>query len=159
MRANLIVPEEYTGEMMELCAEHRGEQLSLAFLEGGARRVHMVYRLPLAEVVTDFFDKLKSRSSGFASFDYEEDGWESSDLVKVSQRSEPTQRCSPFSAPPPGVDSGSFWLTNYVVDSALFPDRRCASRCARADPAPLESSSPSACMDQTTTRGRSTSTI
>ncbi|WFD30791.1 Translation factor guf1 mitochondrial [Malassezia sp. CBS 17886] len=84
--ASLVFPDEYTGAMMELCAEHRGEQLDMDFSTAGAAQVHMRYRLPLAEVVTDFFDKLKSRSSGFASFDYEPDGFRPSDVVKLSIR-------------------------------------------------------------------------
>ena len=72
--------------MMELCAEHRGEQLDIEFSRAAQAQsqVYMQYRLPLAEIVTDFFDKLKSRSSGFASFDYEEDEYISSDLVKLT---------------------------------------------------------------------------
>ncbi|WFD06337.1 Translation factor guf1 mitochondrial [Malassezia vespertilionis] len=80
---SLVCPEEYTGAMMELCAEHRGEQLDIDFSNAGATQVHMLYKLPLAEVVTDFFDKLKSRSSGFASFDYEDGDYASSDLIKL----------------------------------------------------------------------------
>lgn len=79
----LVCPEEYTGPMMELCAEHRGEPLEMDFSTLGQPQVHMQYRLPLAEIVTDFFDKLKSRSSGFASFDYEDAGYGTSDLVKL----------------------------------------------------------------------------
>ncbi|KAI3628359.1 GUF1 [Malassezia furfur] len=76
---SLVCPEEYTGAMMELCAEHRGEQVDVEFSSGGGAQVHMQYKLPLAEVVTD----LKSRSSGFASFDYEDGDYEASDLVKL----------------------------------------------------------------------------
>ncbi|WFD18899.1 Translation factor guf1 mitochondrial [Malassezia caprae] len=82
---SLVCPEEFTGAMMELCAEHRGEQLDIDFTASAtaAAQVHMQYRLPLAEIVTDFFDKLKSRSSGFASFDYEDGDYMPSDLVKM----------------------------------------------------------------------------
>ncbi|PWN47110.1 GTP-binding protein lepa [Violaceomyces palustris] len=84
VKGTLKCPEEYTGEVMELCAEHRGEQLEVDFSEVGVRQVKMTYRLPLAEIVSDFFDKLKSRSSGFASFDYVEDGYQTADLVKLT---------------------------------------------------------------------------
>ncbi|KAN0066460.1 Translation factor guf1 mitochondrial [Thecaphora frezii] len=85
-------PEEYTGEIMSLCAEHRGEQLDFQMVEfsnshksakSGLKQVEMRYRLPLGEIVSDFFDKLKSRSSGFANFDYVEDGYAEADLVKL----------------------------------------------------------------------------
>lgn len=86
VKGSLVCPEEYTGAMMKLCAEHRGEQLDIEFSRAAQAQsqVYMQYRLPLAEIVTDFFDKLKSRSSGFASFDYEEDEYISSDLVKLT---------------------------------------------------------------------------
>ncbi|WFC99764.1 Translation factor guf1 mitochondrial [Malassezia yamatoensis] len=80
---SLVCPEEYTGAMMELCAEHRGEQLDIDFSTAGDTQVYMQYQLPLAEIVTDFFDKLKSRSSGFASFDYQDGDYMQSDLVKL----------------------------------------------------------------------------
>lgn len=65
VKGTLSCPEEYVGTMMELCAEHRGEELSVEFDDGaeGKRQVRMVYKLPLAEIVTDWFGKLKSRSS------------------------------------------------------------------------------------------------
>ncbi|CEH17181.1 gtp-binding protein lepa [Ceraceosorus bombacis] len=87
VKGTLICPEEHVGPMMELCAEHRGEELDCVFDDtsyGDSREVRMVYRLPLAEIVTDFFGKLKSRSSGFAAFEYEVDGYMASDLVKLS---------------------------------------------------------------------------
>ncbi|KAI8992177.1 GTP-binding protein lepa [Mycotypha africana] len=80
--ATLIFPEEYMGKLIELCGSRRGEQLDYVYLD--EKRVMMKYRLPLAEIVTDFYDELKSRSSGYASFDYEENGYEDSDLVKMS---------------------------------------------------------------------------
>lgn len=79
-------PEEYTGEIMQLCNEHRGEQLDISFPSSASaiRSVQLTYRLPLSEIVTDFFDKLKSCSSGFASFEYTEAGYQKSDLVKIN---------------------------------------------------------------------------
>ncbi|SPO44351.1 probable GUF1 - GTP-binding protein [Moesziomyces antarcticus] len=86
VRGVVRCPEEYTGEIMQLCAEHRGEQLDVSFppTASAIRSVQMTYRLPLSEIVTDFFDKLKSCSSGFASFEYSEDGYQASDLVKLN---------------------------------------------------------------------------
>ncbi len=81
LTATVITPSEYTGTLMELCQSRRGEQRKIEYLS--PERVELVYRLPLAEVVSDFFDQLKSRSQGYASLDYEPDGHDSSDLVKV----------------------------------------------------------------------------
>ncbi|CAO3651911.1 unnamed protein product [Mucor hiemalis] len=80
--ATLIFPDEYMGKLIELCGSRRGEQLEYVYVD--ETRVMMKYRMPLAEVVTDFYDELKSRSSGYASFDYEEGGYDDSDLVKMS---------------------------------------------------------------------------
>ncbi|KAH8554375.1 translation factor GUF1-like protein, mitochondrial [Umbelopsis sp. PMI_123] len=80
--ATMIFPEEYMGQMMDLCGTRRGEQTEYMFMD--ETRVLMKYRLPLAEVVTDFYDELKSRTSGYATFDYEENGYEVSDLVKMT---------------------------------------------------------------------------
>ncbi|KAI9593134.1 P-loop containing nucleoside triphosphate hydrolase protein [Syncephalis fuscata] len=79
--ATLIFPAEYLGQMLELCGARRGEQKEYQYLDDN--RVMIRYTLPLAEIVTDFYDELKSRSSGFASFDYEEVGYQVSDLVKM----------------------------------------------------------------------------
>ncbi|KAL7283767.1 hypothetical protein ACG7TL_003204 [Trametes sanguinea] len=89
VKASIIVPEKYFSAMMELVFEHRGTDLDWQSLEvageaSGDGRVLMTATLPLAEIVTDFFDKLKSRSSGFASFDYEDAGYQTSDMRKVS---------------------------------------------------------------------------
>ncbi|KAI8096826.1 P-loop containing nucleoside triphosphate hydrolase protein [Halteromyces radiatus] len=80
--ATMIFPEEYMGKMIELCGSRRGEQRDYVYVDD--KRVMMKYVLPLAEVVQDFYDELKSRSSGYATFDYEEHGYEESDLVKMS---------------------------------------------------------------------------
>ncbi|KAI8376501.1 P-loop containing nucleoside triphosphate hydrolase protein [Radiomyces spectabilis] len=80
--ATMIFPEEYMGKMIELCGSRRGEQQDYVFID--EKRVMMKYTLPLAEVVQDFYDELKSRSSGYATFDYEEAGYEESDLVKMT---------------------------------------------------------------------------
>jgi elongation factor 4 len=79
--ATIIVPKEYLGNLMSLCEEKRGIQKDLKFID--EERVILKYKLPLAEVATDFYDQLKSVSSGYASFDYEESGYEPSELVKM----------------------------------------------------------------------------
>jgi GTP-binding protein LepA len=81
IKASIIVPDEYLGAVLKLCEDRRGQQLELTY--AGARAM-AVYRLPLNEVVFDFYDKLKSISRGYASFDYEIDAYEEGDLVKMS---------------------------------------------------------------------------
>ncbi len=80
IRANLLLPQTYVGEVIGLCVEKRGVQISMQYL---GRQVQMVYELPLSEVVLDFFDRLKSVSKGYASFDYEFKRFQAADLVKV----------------------------------------------------------------------------
>ncbi|KAL7412181.1 GTP-binding protein lepa [Mrakia frigida] len=112
MIATILVPEDYIGPMMELCASHRGIQTSYTYLDGtpstpstssaspastvvahegtlgkekvSSNRAVLKYKIPMSEIVTGFFDELKSLSSGFASLDYEDAGWEKSDNVKMS---------------------------------------------------------------------------
>ncbi|HSW70824.1 MAG TPA: elongation factor 4, partial [Gammaproteobacteria bacterium] len=79
--ATIIVPNEYLGNIIKLCEEKRGVQLDLKYMD--EHRVILKYKLPLNEVATDFYDQLKSVSSGYASLDYEEAGYEPSDLVKM----------------------------------------------------------------------------
>ena len=81
LRATILTPAEYTGTIMELCQSRRGEMVRMEYLS--PERLELVYRLPLAEVVTDFFDQLKSRTQGYASLDYDTAGYAPSDLVKV----------------------------------------------------------------------------
>ena len=81
LAATIIAPAEYTGTLMELCQARRGEMKKLEYLS--PERVELAYRLPLAEVVVDFFDQLKSRTQGYASLDYEPDGYAAADLTKV----------------------------------------------------------------------------
>ncbi len=81
LKTTILTPTDYTGTIMELCQQRRGEMRNLEYLS--PERMELVYRLPLAEVVTDFFDQLKSRSQGYASLDYEPEGDDRSDLVKV----------------------------------------------------------------------------
>ncbi len=81
LRVMIIAPSEYTGTVMELLQEHRGEFGTMQYLS--PERVELVYRVPLAEIVFGFFDQLKSRTRGYASLDYEPDGYQVSDLVRV----------------------------------------------------------------------------
>lgn len=83
VHATIFVPNDYIGEMMDLCARYRGTQLEYRVLDTTDRAI-LRYSFPLSEIVTDFFSELKSASSGFASFDYEEAGYEVSDLVKLN---------------------------------------------------------------------------
>ncbi len=77
----ILTPTAYTGTLMELCQNRRGEQQKLEYLS--PERVELVYRMPLAEIVIDFFDQLKSRTQGYASLDYEPAGYDRAELVKV----------------------------------------------------------------------------
>jgi GTP-binding protein LepA len=81
LQATILTPTEYTGTLMDLCQSRRGEMLRMEYL--GPERLELVYRIPLGEVVMDFFDALKSRTKGYASLDYEPAGWEPADLVKI----------------------------------------------------------------------------
>ena len=80
-KVGIITPKDYTGTLMELCQSRRGEMLKIEYLSPD--RVELSYAIPLAEVVVDFFDQMKSRSQGDASLDYELDGYRESHLVKV----------------------------------------------------------------------------
>ena len=81
IRTNIFVPSEYIGPIMELCQDKRGNYVSMEYLD--TKRVNIHYEIPLSEIVYDFFDRLKSATKGYASFDYELIGYKSSDLVKM----------------------------------------------------------------------------
>jgi GTP-binding protein LepA len=81
IRTNIFVPSTYIGSIMELCQNKRGTYISMEYLD--TTRVNIHYELPLSEIVYDFFDKLKSYTKGYASFDYEMIGYRKSDLVKM----------------------------------------------------------------------------
>ncbi len=81
IRTNIFVPSEFIGPIMDLCQEKRGVYESLEYIDKS--RVNIHYKLPLSEIVYDFFDKLKSSTKGYASFDYEYIGYQSSNLVKM----------------------------------------------------------------------------
>ena len=81
LRATILTPAEYTGTIMDLCQGHRAEMVKMEYLS--PERVEFVYAIPLAEVVVNFFDQLKSRTKGYASLDYEPEGYATADLVKV----------------------------------------------------------------------------
>lgn len=81
IEAGIYTPPEYIGPIMDLCQEKRGIYLDMTYLD--AKRVKLTYHLPLNEIIFDFFDGLKSRTKGYASFDYELKGYVNSDLVKL----------------------------------------------------------------------------
>ncbi len=81
VRAHVLVPTEYVGNIMKLCQEKRGVYIKMDYIED--RRARLEYRLPLSEIVIDFYDRLKSISRGYASLDYEYDGYEPAELVKL----------------------------------------------------------------------------
>ncbi len=81
IRTNIFVPGQYIGAVMELCQNKRGNYVSMEYID--PTRVNIHYEIPLSEIVYDFFDKLKSSTKGYASFDYELIGYKSSDLVKM----------------------------------------------------------------------------
>ena len=81
IKATIMVPDEYLGSVLSLCTERRGQQVDLTYV---GNRAMAVYRIPLNEVVFDFYDRLKSVSRGYASFDYVMDGYAESDLVRIS---------------------------------------------------------------------------
>ena len=80
IKATILVPDEYLGDVLKLCQDRRGVQIDLTY---AGERALVVYRLPLNEVVIDFYDRLKSVSRGYASFDYQLDGYEPEQLVKM----------------------------------------------------------------------------
>lgn len=80
VKATILVPDTYLGSVLKLCTERRGEQVELTYV---GSRAMVVYKIPLNEIVFDFYDRLKSITSGYASFDYELTGYEEADLVKV----------------------------------------------------------------------------
>ena len=81
LSATIITPSEYTGTVMELCQSRRAEMTRMEYLS--PERVELVYSVPLAEVVIDFFDQLKSRTKGYASLDYEPEAYATANLVRV----------------------------------------------------------------------------
>jgi GTP-binding protein LepA len=81
VRAEIMVPEDYVGPVMELCQRKRGEFVTMDYLD--KYRVNVIYKLPLLEIIFDFFDDLKSNTKGYASLDYEVEDYEASELVKM----------------------------------------------------------------------------
>ena len=79
--ASVFTPQDYVGAIMELCQEKRGVFKDMKYIEGG--RVQLSYDMPLNEIIYDFFDQLKSRTRGYASFDYELKDYEDSELVRL----------------------------------------------------------------------------
>lgn len=81
VKATIMAPNDYVGAVMELCQHRRGQFLTMEYLDD--YRVNIVYNMPLSEIIFDFFDKLKSSTRGYASLDYEMNGYQESDLVKI----------------------------------------------------------------------------
>ena len=81
VKADIMLPKEYVGNIMELCQDRRGVYKDMKYMD--ASRVILTYEMPLNEIIYDFFDALKSRSKGYASFDYEIIGYKPSELVKL----------------------------------------------------------------------------
>ena len=81
VKATIYTPPEYVGTIMELCQDKRGTFINMDYID--PTRVQIFYRIPLNEIVYDFFDSLKSRTRGYASLDYEMDGYVKSDLVRL----------------------------------------------------------------------------
>ena len=81
VKVNIFTSPDYVGELMKLCQEKRGTHLDLQYID--TSRCQLVYKMPLNEIIFDFFDELKSRSRGYASLDYEIIGYEESSLVKL----------------------------------------------------------------------------
>ena len=82
IKATIITPKEYLGNILKLCQERRGEQKDISYID--ENRLVLQYIMPLNEVVIDFYDRLKSMSAGYASFDYEEAGYDPADLIKMN---------------------------------------------------------------------------
>ena len=81
MTANIFLPKEYVGNVMDICQKRRGIYIDMQFLD--ENRVTIIYEMPLNEIIYDFFDNLKSKTKGYASFDYEFKEYRKSDLVKL----------------------------------------------------------------------------
>lgn len=81
VKAEIILPKDYIGTIMELCQQRRGIYESMEYLDD--TRAMLIYHIPLNEIIYDFFDVLKSRSRGYASFDYSLEGYQQSELVKL----------------------------------------------------------------------------
>jgi GTP-binding protein LepA len=81
IKANIITPTQYVGPVMTLCMEKRGTQTGMNYLD--EKRVELIYSMPLSEVLFDFYDRLKSISRGYASFDYEVEDYKSTELAKM----------------------------------------------------------------------------
>lgn len=82
IKATIITPKAYLGSILKLCQDRRGEQIDMSYMDED--RLVLTYKMPLNEIIIDFYDKLKSLSSGYASFDYEEAGFQEADLVRMN---------------------------------------------------------------------------
>ena len=127
--AQVITPQDYVGAIMELCQDKRGTFRDMKYIDGG--RVLLMYDLPLNEVIYDFFDQLKSRTRGYASFDYELKGYVRSDLVKLDMLLNGEQ-CDALSIIGPSPKSSRRPFRARCLRSRFR--RRSAARSSRARP-------------------------
>lgn len=120
--ATITVPEEYLGSVIELCEANRGTQVELNFWT--ATQVILKYRLPLAQLVDNFFGKLKGLTKGYASLDYEDAGYQKSDIVKLQLlvNKEPVDAISQVLHRSQVQRTGRKWVTKFkeYVDRQLF---------------------------------------
>ena len=120
--ATITLPEEYLGKVIELCESNRGEQKELQFFT--ATQVILKYELPLAQLVDDFFGKLKGGTQGYASLDYEEAGWRKSNIVKLQLlvNSVPVDAVSRVVHTSQAEKLGKKWVTKFKehVDRQMF---------------------------------------
>lgn len=120
--ARIIAPKEYLSPLLRLCLERRGVQQELSYIDEA--RLHLRYRIPLSELITDFNDSLKALTSGFATFDYEEAGYEESELVKVDVliNGKPVEALSAIAHQSKGVNYGKDLVQKLrkVVKRQLF---------------------------------------
>lgn len=130
INATIIVPQEYVGPMIDLCTSRRATSVEHRYLEvvdsgsGSASRVLIEAKLPLAEVVTDFFDNLKHRTSGYASFDYEDAGYEKCNMKKMTflLNGKPIDALAMIVHKAAAHDVGKIWARKLkdVIPRALF---------------------------------------
>ena len=110
--ATILMPQEYVGSVMTLCNEKRGTQVNMQYM---GRQVMLTYDLPMAEVVMDFFDAMKSRTKGYASLDYEPIGYDVSDLVKLIAPSVVRVKVNITQSTPFGTQSGTGEGTGVIL--------------------------------------------
>ena len=116
VKLGIVTPDRYIGSLMELTTGRRGSFENMEYLD--PQRVHMHFELPLAELIVDYYDQLKSRTQGYASMDYEETGYRSANLVKldVLVNGEPVDALTPHRPPRPRPDRPAAQLTDKLKE-------------------------------------------